>query len=364
METANAQLDTSVENFDDAVVTLLADVATNYVQYRVAQQRIKIARANLRAQEALVAVAERQRKVGTGTALDVEQLRTLAEQTRSSVPALQITQGQANDRLCVLVGEPPHDLEPELGPGPALGALPTPKVPSSVAAGVPSDLLLRRPDVRSAERQLAAQVPQIGVAEADLYPSISIGTIIGQADLSVIPNMATSGPLALVTPQFRWSILNYGRLVNNVQRQRARALELIASYQNKVLSAAQEVQTNLRAFLRSQEQTEALQRGATAAVAATAIEEQLFTQVKADVNRLFTLENSQLQVQDQLAVAQGNIALNLINVYRALGGGWEVRTIKDLCAKVPPTMPVEPAGAQAEPALEALPAPRPGTGRD
>ncbi len=337
VESANAGLDASVENYDDALVTLLADLATNYVHYRVAQQRIKIARDNLRMQERLSSVAERQQQVGTANVLDVEQLRTLTEQTRSTIPSLEITLGAANDRLCILIGEPPHDLEPDLGPGPDLGSLPMPRTPASVAAGIPAELLRRRPDVRSAERQVAAQSAQIGVAKADLYPSISIGTILGQQDIGLGPILKSSGGLTFITPQFSWNILNYGRLVNNVHLQDARTQDLIATYQNKVLTAAQEVQTALRGFLRSQEQAEALARGATAAVAATKIEEKLFSDVRADVNRLFTLANSQLQAQDQLAIAQGNIALNLINVYRALGGGWELRLQSDPLSRTPIT---------------------------
>jgi NodT family efflux transporter outer membrane factor (OMF) lipoprotein len=324
IETANANFDASVENYDAALVTLFADAATYYVQYRVAQQRIAIARDNLALQEGLVAIAERQEKVGTATALDLEQLRTLMEQTRSSIPALEIIRGQANDRLCVVLGEPPHDLGPELGPGPDMGHLPMPTIPAAVAAGIPADLLIRRPDVRGAERQIAAQSAQIGVATADLLPSISIGTILGQQDIG-LAIMKSSGGLAFVTPQFSWNVLNYGRLVNNVHLQDARTQELIATYQNSVLTAAQEVQTALRGFLQSQDQADALARSAAAAVAALAIEQQLFSDIRADVNRLFTLANSRLQAQDQLAVAQGNIALNLIGVYRALGGGWEVR---------------------------------------
>jgi NodT family efflux transporter outer membrane factor (OMF) lipoprotein len=341
VESANASLDASVENYDAALVTLLGDVATNYTQYRVAQQRIKIALDNLRLQEQLVAVAERQQKVGTANALDVEQLRTLMEQTRSSIPALEITRGQANDQLCILLGEPPHDLEPELGPGPELGRLPMPATPASAAAGVPADLLRRRPDVRSAERQIAAQSAQIGVAKANLLPSISIGTVLGQENIGLGTLLKASGGLALVLPQFSWNILNYGRLVNNVHLQGARTQELVATYQNTVLTAAREVQTALRGFLRSQEQADALARSAAAAVAATAIEEKLFIDIRADVNRLFTLANSRLQAQDQLAVAQGNIALNLINVYRALGGGWELR-LQDGC-RVGPTAAAAPA---------------------
>ena len=139
--------------------------------------------------------------------------------------------------------------------------------------------------------------------------------------------------------------------MNNVRYQDARTQELAATYQNTVLTAAREVQTALRGFLRSQEQADALARSATAAVAATRIETQLFEQVRADVNRLFTLANTRLQAQDQLAVAQGNIALNLVNVYRALGGGWELRLQADghdggpMAGGPAPGAPREPSAA-------------------
>ena len=351
-------MDASVENYDDALVTLLADVATNYVQYRVAQQQIKIARENLRLQEGLVAVAERQQKVGTANRLDVEQLRTLMEQTRSTIPALEIVRGQANDLICILVGEPPHDLEPDLGPGPDLGSLPMPTTPMSVAAGIPADLLRRRPDVRSAERQIAAQSAQIGVAKADLYPSISIGTTLGQQDIGFGPILKSSGGLTFITPHFSWNILNYGRLVNNVRLQDAKTQELVATYQNTVLKAAQEVQTALRGFLRSQEQADAPGRSAAAAWRPRTSTRRLFNTVRADVNRLFTLANSRLQAQDQLAVAQGNIALNLINVYRALGGGWELRLQIDAQAEHRSRIRDAPGAGGGPPAPGPFPVPR------
>ena len=234
IESANGSLDASVENYDDALVTLLADVATNYVQFRVAQQRIKIARDNIRKQADLVAKAEQQAQVGTGTKLDLEQLRTLLEQTRSTVPALQVAQGQANDTLCILLGEPPHDLEPELGPGPELGSEPMPNTPAWVAAGIPADLLRRRPDVQSAERQAAAQSAQIGVAEADLYPTIFINGTLGWEAPDISKLFESNSFFGTITPNFRWNILNYGRIVNNVHLQQAKTQELIATYQSKV----------------------------------------------------------------------------------------------------------------------------------
>ncbi len=200
-----------------------------------------------------------------------------------------------------------------------------PGTPPWVAAGIPADLLRQRPDVRSAERQVAAQSAQIGVAEADLYPTFFINCTLGWEAQDLSRLFESNSFFGTIMPQFKWNILNYGRILNNVHLQDARTQELVATYQNRVLTAAREVQTALRGFLRSQEQAEDLARSTTAARAATKTEEQLYYDIKADVNRLFTLESTQVQQEDNLAVAQGNIALNLINVYRALGGGWEVR---------------------------------------
>jgi NodT family efflux transporter outer membrane factor (OMF) lipoprotein len=363
IESANASLDTAVENYDDALVTLLADVATNYVQYRVAQQRIKIARANVRIQADLVATAERQAKVGTLTDIDVEQLRTLLEQTRSTIPALQIALGQANDTLCILLGLPPQDLRPKLGRGPDLkqdppSAAPLPSVPTWVAVGIPADLLRQRPDVRSAERQVAAQSAQIGVAEADLYPTFFINGTLGWEAQTISKLFTPQSFFGTIMPQFRWNILNYGRIANNVHLQEAHTQELIAAYQNRVLTAAREVQTALRGFLRSQEQAGDVARSVTAATSATKLYQKVFKIQRLDVNRMFTLQSSQLQEQDNLAVVQGNIALNLIEVYRALGGGWEIREQDDHGCRVQFTG-IVPEDAPAGTASEQAPQPKP-----
>jgi NodT family efflux transporter outer membrane factor (OMF) lipoprotein len=325
IESANANVDASEDNYNAGLVTLLADVATNYVQYRVAQQRIHIAEENVRIQQNVLSLAEQRFKVGTATRLDVEQARTILEQTRSTIPALQNVLGQANDRLCILLGIPPHDLSAELGPGAPLGSEPMANVPDWVAVGVPADLLRRRPDVQSAERQVAAQSALIGVAEADLYPAIFVNGTVGveASDLSHL--FESQSFMGTVTPGFRWNILNYGRIVNNVRLQQAKTQELIAAYQNQVLNAAQEAQTSLRGFLRSREQADALGRSETAAVAATQLGIGQYQGGTVNFTPVFQFQTSQVTVQDQLAVAQGDIALNLINVYRALGGGWELR---------------------------------------
>jgi NodT family efflux transporter outer membrane factor (OMF) lipoprotein len=361
IESNNANLDASVENYDDALVTLLADVATNYAQYRIAQQRIRIAQDNVRIQEGVLALADQKFRVGTSTKLDVEQARTVLEQTRSTIPALKITQGQANDTLCTLLGLPPHDLEPELGPAPEPGNNPMQNTPAWVAAGIPADLLRRRPDVRSAERQIAAQSAQIGVAEAALYPTLSINGTLGWDAADFAQAFSNKSFLGLLTPAFSWNLLHYGRVINNVRLQHAKTQELIAAYQNAVLTAGREAQISLRGFLRSRQQADALTRSVEAAKAASDLGVQQYRTGVIDFNRVFNLETTQVQQQDQLAVAAGSIALNLINVYRALGGGWEIRLQQDGHGGLPiaDAVPALPGPAELPPAESPVPPPSP-----
>jgi outer membrane protein TolC len=204
-----------------------------------------------------------------------------------------------------------------------------PSTPAWVATGIPADLLRRRPDVRSAERQVAAQSAQIGVAEAALYPTIAINGLIGWDAADLTKLFESKSIIGAVFPSFNWNILNYGRIKNNVRMQEAKTEELIATYQNTVLTAGREVQTPLRGFLRSREQAEDLDRSVKAATAATQLGVQQYRTGTIDFNRVFNLETTQVQQQDQLATATGNIALNLVNVYRALGGGWELRYQKE-----------------------------------
>jgi outer membrane protein TolC len=195
-----------------------------------------------------------------------------------------------------------------------------------VIVGVPCDLLRRRPDVRRAERQVAAQSARIGVAASDLYPHFSLlGTIgleaEGFGDLFKTPGSMIGN----ITPGVRWDILNYGRLINNVRVQDARFQELAYAYQDRVLNAGREVEDAMVLFLRSQQETEHL-RGSVAAAARTVeITEEQYRQGAVDFTAVYLFQITLTDEQDSLAVSQGNIALGLIGVYRALGGGWEIR---------------------------------------
>jgi NodT family efflux transporter outer membrane factor (OMF) lipoprotein len=317
VESSNAKFSASVEEYHDALVTLLADVATNYVQIRTAQQRIAYARRNVEIQQGSLKLARARFKQGKATSLDVEQARSNLAQTESTIPPLVISLRQANDRLCVLQGLPPQDLVA------GLKEAPVPMAPADVAVGIPADLLRRRPDVRKALYDAAAQSAQVGVAEADFLPRIGVSGFIGYTADDIRTLFAEKSFTAYVLPSVQWKILNYGRIVNNVRVQDARFQQKILQYQKTVLTAGREVEDALIGFLQSQMQANSLTESVEAAQRSVELVLAQYREGLVDFNRVFTTQSLLVAQQDQLAVARGNIALNLVAVYRALGGGWQ-----------------------------------------
>ncbi len=317
---AERTLDASCANYDDVLVTLLGDVASNYVQVRTLQDRIHLAWENVKLQKEIVRVAERRFKVGSirAHAVDVPQARSNLAQTEAQIPQLNIELRQACDRLCVLMGIPPTDLDKQLG----LGPIPT--APTAVAIGIPADLLRRRPDVRRAEHEALAQGERIGIAEAELYPAFFINGTLGYSAEN-LPQLFTSDSLTgTIGPGFQWNILNYGRIRNNVRVQDARFQALVAAYQNTVLRANAEVEDGLVAFLRAQERTQSLDTSVSSAKEAVDIGFKEFGAGKVDYNQVALIEQNKVQQEDLQALSHGEIAQGLIRVYRALGGGWQM----------------------------------------
>jgi NodT family efflux transporter outer membrane factor (OMF) lipoprotein len=320
IEAADAELDASVENYDDVLVILLSDVAANYVEYRTFQQRLTYARTNADIQRRSFQLSTDKFEDGLVTERDTQQARQNLEQTEALIPALEIGQRQAANRLCVLLGMPPRDLDAILGPGSGV-----PIAPPDVVVGVPADLVRRRPDVRRAERQVAAQSARIGVAVSDLYPHFSVLGTIG-IEAEQFGDLFKSGSMiGEISPGFRWDILNYGRLVNNVRVQDARFQQLAYTYQNQVLDAGREAEDAIVTFLRSQEQAHHLALSVNAAARTVEITNEQYIQGAVDFTPLFLFQQQLTEQQDQLAIAQGDIAQGLIAVYRALGGGWQIR---------------------------------------
>jgi NodT family efflux transporter outer membrane factor (OMF) lipoprotein len=337
VEADSASLDASIANYDDVLVTLLADVATNYVQYRTLQERIKFINKNIAFQRDNVNLAEAAFKAGTVDEVGLDQLRSTLAQTESQIPELEISLRQTNNQLCILLGISAEDLQPKLGPG----SIPT--APPEVVVGIPADLLRRRPDVRRAERQAAAQSAEIGVAEAEFYPHIAIDGAIGySADRfkDLFKSQALTGN---VGPAFQWNILNYGRILNNVRLQDAKFQELVAAYQNTVLSAGRDVEDGLITFLRAQQRAKSLAVSVAAedkAVKFLQLQKKIGT---ANASQVDLLEQNKVEREDTYAQARGEIALGLIQVYRALGGGWQIRcTGCEMTTSHPPCGPQLP----------------------
>jgi NodT family efflux transporter outer membrane factor (OMF) lipoprotein len=320
IESADANLDASVEEFDAILVCLIAEVVTAYVDIRTFEQRLEYARQNVRIQDGSLQLAQARAEEGKTGDISLHLSQSNLDATKASIPGLEIGLRQANNRLCTLLGIPTVDLGPSLGEGDGI-----PTAPSEVTVGIPADLLRRRPDVRAAERQVAAQSAQIGVALADLYPSIAVtGEISVQAEefRDLFSSLSQGGSIG---PGFRWNVLNYGRIANNVRVQEARFRELIASYQQTVLTANQEVEDALVAFLRTQEQVRSLAGSAQATQRALELELLNFKEGETNFTGVFVLQADLVQKQDQLAAAQGEVVTSLISVYKALGGGWQIR---------------------------------------
>jgi NodT family efflux transporter outer membrane factor (OMF) lipoprotein len=258
VQTGVANLEASIADYDDILVSLTSEVARTYVVMRTAEERLQVARQNVEIQKRSLQIAEVRFKAGAVTELDVAQARSLLRGTEATIPGFQTDIRQAKNALAILLGKLPGEIDAMLG---AAGMIP--KIPAEVAVGIPAELLRRRPDIRFAERQLAAQSAQIGFAKADLFPHFSLfGTwgfqTAGHTDFrsnnSKISDLFKKGSIAYSTGAgFSWDLFNYGRITNQVRVEDARFQELAVNYEDTVIRAAQEVEDAMVGFLQSQD---------------------------------------------------------------------------------------------------------------
>jgi NodT family efflux transporter outer membrane factor (OMF) lipoprotein len=320
VEAADATVDASVENYDDVLVLLVSEVAQRYVDVRTAEQRLEYARNNVETQRESLNLANMKFVNGATTRLDVTQGESTLGQTEAIIPPLESQRRQAMNQICILLGAPPQDIVRALN-----GRQPIPATPPEVALGIPADLLRRRPDIRRAERRVAAQSARIGVATSELYPHFSItGSIY--LDAENFKDLFNSNSVGgNVGPSFNWNILNYGRLVNGIRVQDARFEELAVTYQNLVLQANAEVENGVTRFLNAQQQVKFLAASTRAAEQSVQLVRSQYDAGKTDFNRVLVVEQALAQQQDQLALAEGSVVQNLVDIYKALGGGWQIR---------------------------------------
>jgi NodT family efflux transporter outer membrane factor (OMF) lipoprotein len=329
IESSDAALLASVADYDTVLITLAADVAAFYVQARSFQERLELAQANVRLQADTLRLTEVRFKAGAVSQLDVVTAKALLSSTQALIPQFEDGVRRSTVALSVLLGRTPSDLQQELA-GPAV--VPTP--PADIALGIPADLMRRRPDVRRAERIAAAASAQIGVAEADFYPSISIVGATGFAASNFGDILDSNSFEGFVGLDVNWAFLNYGRISNNVRLQDARFQESVTLYQNTVLQAAADVETGLSSFLRNRERATLLAETVDAQARAAELALIQYRAGAVDFIRVNFAQTDLVEQQDQLASARADSALGAIATFRALGGGWEVRLGREF---IPPS---------------------------
>lgn len=336
VEAADAQLDAAVERRRDLMVILAADVAQTYADLRAFQRRLVIARENVGIQQETLSLSRARFDAGLSSELDVARATALLQTTLASIPPLEAGVRSAIYRLAVLIAEPPEALVNELTPD-----APIPAIPSGIRVGLPSDLLLRRPDLRAAERDLAAQTAQIGVATADLYPRFSLLGGFGFSANDAGRLFDLNSRFWSIGPALTWNVFDNGRIRSNIRLQEARTQELLVQFQQAALRAMAEVDSALVAYAKGQQRLTALAQAVEANQRAVDLANQLYSRGLTDFFSVLDTQRQLFLSQDLFAESQLDNASNLITLYRALGGGWSDQS------------PPQPAPADpAEPAIE------------
>ena len=317
---ADAQLTASVKDYDFALVTLIGDVASLYIQICSLDERLELARKNVELQEGSLDVASKRFEAGRTSKLDVVQGESNLAATKSLIPQLELARRQSLNALAVLLGMPPGQAGELL---PSTGTIPD--VPTEVMVGIPAELIRRRPDIRSAERLMAAQFEQIGIAEAELYPSFAFSGTLGYQAASFSDLFDSSSFTGTAAPGFRWNILNYGRLRNNIRVQEALVNQVRFDFENKVLVAQQEVEDAIVEFIKSGEQYEFDKDNAEANREAVQLALASYKEGKEDFGRVFVVQSNLVTAQDKLVATKAAMALAVVKTYKSLGGGWEIR---------------------------------------
>lgn len=317
IESADADLDASVYDYGDVVVTLVADVAATYIDIRTLQTRLELVELNVENQRKTYELTEIRFRNGESSEVDVQQAKSSLVQTEALVPEVEIALRQSQNLLCILLGMPPADILDMLGEGSI------PDVKPEIAVGIPAATLLQRPDVRRAERLLASQSALIGVAESELYPHISLVGTVGRTSNQFQDLFRGGSGFGSVGPTMDWNVLNYGRLVGGVELEDARFQELLAAYRQTALNANLEAENALIQFLKNQERFRLQLEAAKAADRTNElITLQFLEGEEIDFNRVFSVQNTKTQQEVGAAVAKGDVAQSVVAIYRALGGGW------------------------------------------
>ncbi len=321
VEANNAQLEASVENMRDVMVSVAAEVALNYTDVRTLQTRLSIAERNMVFQSDTYDIARWRAEAGLTTQLDVEQAKYSLEQTRASLPALNTSLAQAKNRIAVLLGRNPSYLGDILSERKAI-----PVVPIEAAVGVPADVLRRRPDIRHAERLLAAQTAQVGVAEASRFPSFTLNGSTGLESLKLTDLFSANTWISSIASNIGYTIFDAGRIRQNIAVQTALQEQTLVAYESAILDAIEEIENALISFAGEQVRHKSLLEASQSAEKAVEMVTIQYNSGQKDFQVLLEAQRSLLTYQDQVATSEGEITSGLIRLYKAFGGGWTPMT--------------------------------------
>lgn len=316
-EAAHAQAEASEADLQDVMVSLLAELALNYVDLRVYQARLANTGANLLNQQETLELAQWRAQSGLVTELDVEQAKYAAEQVRAQLPVLRNNLQKTRHRISVLAGQIPGTLDARLQQA---GTLPALALPARLS--LPAETLRQRPDVRRAERQLAAQTAQIGVTEAARYPSFSLSGFIGSDAASTGDLFQSGTQFSTLTGTIAAPLFNAGKLHRNVQVQEELQQQALLNYHKTVLTALEETENALSAYHQEQDHRQALERATEAARRASELARQQYEAGLADFQVVLSTQRAFLLLEDDLNLSNGQIVANTIRLYKAVAGGW------------------------------------------
>jgi multidrug efflux system outer membrane protein len=318
IQARNAELEGEVANLHDAQVSVIAEVARNYFELRGEQTQLAVARANVKNQQQVLALAQAQREAGSGTDLDVARAQSQLSTTLSTIGPLEAAVARSIHRLGVLTGRDPDALTGILSAAHEL-----PPLPLIVPVGTPGELLRRRADIRSAERNLAASTALVGVAVANLFPKVSFSGSLGYGAAAPAGFGAAGSQSYTIGPRITWAAFDLGRVRAQVAGARAGAVIALDQYHQTVLNALEETEDALVTHARDRDQLRNDEDAARASATAAKLAEIRYRGGIIDFLSVLDAERTELQTEDALAQSRTETATSLIAVYKALGGGWE-----------------------------------------
>ena len=338
IEASEADLQAAVDDRRDVLVSLVAELGTNYIDLRGIQQQIAIAYKNLEAQEHTAEITRKRHQAGFASGLDVANAEAQVATTQSLIPGLESAAQTAIYSLSILLGREPAALLPELA---AEGVIPP--TPPEVPVGLPSELLRRRPDIRRAEAQVHSATAQIGVATADLFPKFSLSGSFGYASNTLGSLTNWTNRFWFVGPMVSLPIFNAGKIRSNIEVQNALQEQALLTYQKTVLTALKDVESALVAYAKEQEHKKSLSEAVTHNRKAVELSLQLYTAGRTDFLNVLNAQRSLYVSEDALVQSIRNVSTDLVALYKALGGGWEEESTKSISQ---PQVTTEPANAE------------------